>query len=398
MSSPIFHKVDLSYLVNPFFIYCISFTLAIIAYYWGWSEIYPKLSVILILFFVLTFIVFTIAGIFFRKVYSKIGFSQAVPDQLNDIMFWVIMLLGLTNVLLMGYLPILHREYNYREFGVHIVDTLSNTLAIFFSVNFLYSYINGKKKRYLIYFFIIIVFQLLLFRRSTIVWILVSSLFLLIYNYKRISVVLIIIFFLSVPLFSWCFGQYGNYRSKLSKAFVVYDLRAGDIFKNKILSHNHYITYLYVTSPLANLQTNIDLGKGFFNKGDFKRFAMYCVIPESITLRMQDRLELFPPETRLIHNELIVGTFLMISYITMGWFGMIFMIVLLFGTILLCLYLSTRWNIFQITTFSILSTSVSLLIFANVLNRLDTLLMLFLYPILFHFIYRNKSQFIPGTI
>jgi hypothetical protein len=42
-----------------------------------------------------------------------------------------------------------------------------------------------------------------------------------------------------------------------------------------------------------------------------------------------------------------------------------------------------------------LSTTITLLIFSNFLNRLDVILMLFVYPVLFHFIFK-KSRTVQG--
>jgi len=150
------------------------------------------------------------------------------------------------------------------------------------------------------------------------------------------------------------------------------------------------MTYLYVASPLANLQKNITKGDGFLNGGDIKTFLFYCLIPESLTNRLEKTLKLSKPESHLITPDLIVGSFFMISFFTMGWSGMIFMFLYLFVFILLCLIVVRRWNTFGPETLSLLSATVSLLIFSNFLNRLDVILMLFAYPVLFHLIYSRS--------
>lgn len=350
------------------------------------------------MFFILSCTVFIFAGLMLRRMNFEVKLKQFLPHNLNDIIFCLITLLGLINIFLMGYLPLLHREHNYREFGVRFIDPVFNSLSIFFSVFFLQTFLNYRKKRFLIYLFVIFILQLLVFRRSTIVWIFVSSLFLIIYYYRRIRISLFFAFIISIPLLSWCFGQYGNYRSRLSKSFIINDLGASTAFKRTGLSQNHYITYLYATSPLANLQKNIDEGKDFINKRDFKSLISYNIIPESIALRTQNTFRSGTPITSLIHPELIVGTFFMLSFISMGWLGMIIMLIFLCASIIICIYLSNRWNAFQVTTLSILSTTVSLLVFSNFLNRMDVLMMLFLYPVLFHFVYKFAGRGISKTI
>ena len=384
-------RINLGLLVNPFYLYCISFSLAILIYLFGWSKIFPRLSTGLLLFFMISFILFLIAGKVFIKKNQDLIKHLSINPNLNDIFFSLIILLGLIDVLYMGYLPFMDRSHNYREFGMPVIDVLFNTLSIFFSVWFLQSFMELEKRRFLIYVGLILAIQFLLFRRSTIVWIIISSLFLLFQYLPKIKIIIILAILLCIPLLTYSFGLYGNYRSKLSSTFILNGLGASDSFKKSGVSYNQYIAYLYVSSPLANLQENIDKGEGLLNNKDYRNFFFYCVLPESITMRLEKPLALKPPSCNLITPELIVGTLFMVSYYTLGWIGMITMVIFLFVFIFLILSVIKKWNTFSISTFSILSTAVSLLIFSNFLNRLDVILMLFIYPIIFHIIYKRSG-------
>ena len=386
-------RVNISFIANPFYIYCVAFTMAIFVYLWGWSDIFPKLSSGLILFLVVTSILFIIAGHFLVKLPSELFNNKPLNLFLNDVLFWIIILLGLINILYMGYLPIMDRSRNYREFGMPVIDILFNTLSIFFAVHYIQSFKEEKKLRFLFYVFIIVIFQILLFRRSTIVWIFITSSFLYLLNREKPRILILSVYVIFIPLLSYCFGLYGNNRSNLSESYVLNDLGASDTFKNSGISFNHYMTYLYVSSPLANLQKNINEGDGFINKGDIKTFFFYCLIPESLTMRLEKTLGLSKPECNLITPDLIVGSFFMVSFYTLGWGGMIILILYLFIFILLCLFVLRRWNTFGIETLSLLSSTVSLLIFSNFLNRLDIIIMLFVYPVIFHYLFTRRYSF-----
>jgi hypothetical protein len=292
----------------------------------------------------------------------------------------------------MGYLPILDRSHNYREFGMPVIDPVFNTLSIFFSVFFFQSFIEQKEKKFLIYVFTILLIHVLLFRRSSVIWIIISSLFLLVIYKKRISLLIIALAIICLPILSYSFGAYGNFRSNLSKSFVINKLGAGDNFKNSNLSHNHFMTYLYVSSPLANLQENINKRNVPIQMMDFKTFFFYCIMPESITLRLEKPLNLSPPECYLITPELIAGSFLMVAFYTLGWAGMIIMFLYLAVFIIGCLILISKLNTFHTVTLSLLATTVSLLIFSNFLNRMDVILLLFVYPVLFHYIFKAEFR------
>jgi|WetSurMetagenome_2_1015567.scaffolds.fasta_scaffold10160_2 hypothetical protein len=385
-------EIDLSFILNPFYLYCLGFSFAIFVYLWGWSSIYPVLSNRLILFFLLTFFLFILAGYMLeRKKFIPANHSNS-NSYLTDIVFWLIIFLGLINVFFMGYIPILERSHNYREFGAPVIDPLFNTLSIFFSVFFFQSYLENKKKRHLIYITVILIIQLLIFRRSTIIWIVTSSSFLYLFYRRNIRLLVIITAVVCIPLFSYCFGIYGNVRSNLTRSIVLDDLGASSSFKYSGINYNHYMTYLYISSPLANLQKNINESKGFFNNRNVKDLLFYCLIPGSFTNRLERQLDLTPPTCNLITPELIVGSFYMVSFYSMGWAGMFIMVLFLLLFIFLCLYIIKRWNTFNAVTLSILSATVFLLIFANFLNRLDVIIMLFIYPVLFHFVYDRKRR------
>jgi hypothetical protein len=386
-------KINIGFIVNPFYLYCTSFSIAIFVFLWGWCRIFPKLSAGILLFFSVTFLIFIYTGYQFGKKNFNITYYPGVKPYFNDVVFSLILILGLVNVIYMGYLPIFNRSHNYREFGMPVIDPVFNTLSIFSSVFFIQSFIEQKKRRFLIYVFIIVLIHLLLFRRSSVIWIITSSLFLLVMYKKRISLLFIAVAIICLPILSYGFGAYGNFRSKLSKSYVMNELGTSQDFKNSNISHNHYMTYLYFSSPLANLQENIDKSSGAIKKMDFKSFFFYCIIPESFTLRLEKPLELSPPICYLITPDLIAGSFLMVAFFTLGWVGIIFMFLYLTVFIIACLILIRKMNAFRSATISLLATTVSLLIFSNFLNRLDVILMLFVYPVLFHLIYMINNNF-----
>ena len=369
-------KSNIAFLISPFYL--------------DWSSIFPDLSSGLISFFLISFIIFIIAGKFMTK--PELSFSSKYLNHfryLDEAIFGIIVLMGLINVLYMGYLPIIERSTTYKDYGMPVLDPLFNSLSIFFSVFFFQSYLEKRKKRLLIFVFIFLIIHFLIFRRSSILWILTSVAIVYILYRKSFSFLFMALFLLSIPVCSYFFGLYGKIRNNLNESAVLNELGASQDFKESSISFNHYMTYLYVSSPLANLQENINRSKGLANRGDIEDFIFYCLVPESVTIRLEKKLNLSAPACNLITPALIVGTFLMVSFYTLGWLGMIIMLIYLFILINLCYFLIRKWNTFSITTYSLLCTTVVLLIFSNFLNRLDVLMMLFVYPLLFHFIYKK---------
>lgn len=393
-------EVGLSFLINPFYIYCATFSLAIFFYSWGWSSLYPEISYPLIIFLLCT----SLLSVFIGKVsgnFRNLNSIKLLRSRNHflflDIIFFLIIFMGILDICLTGYIPFLDRSRNHLDFGFPVLDPIFNSLSIFFSVFFFQTFIESRKKRYIIFFFLIIVFHLLIFRRSAVIWILTASTFLLILNRKQIKTIFLLICFISIPLISFGFGTYGNLRNNLGKSYVINELDASDHFKNSGINANHYLTYLYLSSPLANLQSTVDQGDGFTNNGELRDFLFYCVFPQSLTLHLEKTKKLSEPRYTLIHPHLIVGSFLLLSYSTFGWLGMILMFFFMILYIIACIGVIRRWDTFRLTTYSILATTVSLLTFSNFLNRLDVILILFVYPVIFHYVFRlaNKERPVP---
>ena len=385
-------EIDILWLLNPFYIYCFSFGVALFFYLWGWSVIYPELSGSLIVFLILSFTIFALIGKHEGSKF-KLKFNSNLNCKgqlyLKDIIFFFILSMGIINVILMGYLPILERSRNHLEFGIPVLDPLFHSLSIFFSVFLFQSYLEIKKRRYLLYIFIVLLFHLIIFRRSATIWILISSINVYLLFKHKLSIKSVGLLFLCFPLFSFLFGGYGALRSNLSKSYVIKELGASETFVNSGLNHNHYLTYLYISSPLANLQKNIDESEDFLSRRDFKNFFFFSIVPYSFTNRLEKDLKLIKPEFYLIHPHLTVGTFFVISFYLSGWLGMMIMLLFLLLFIFLSKFVIINCPTVGITTFSILLTTIALLIFSNFLNILDVILMLFVYPVLFTLI--NKQ-------
>ena len=166
MLNPLKQEVNLSFLINPFYIYCATFALSIFVYLWGWSSLYPEFSYSLMFFFLCTF---GLSIIFFRILKSELNltFNKILRDRshylLLDFIFFIIITLGILNIYLTGYLPVLDRSHGHLAFGVPGLDPLFNSLSIFFSVFFFQTFLESRRKRYIIYFILIIIFHLLIF-------------------------------------------------------------------------------------------------------------------------------------------------------------------------------------------------------------------------------------------
>jgi len=385
------HEFNFSWIVNPFFAYCLAFVFSILLYLMGWSSIYPELTTSLLVFFLLSFIPFIIGGLYLNKHISLNLQDHSVKPLMFDIPFCLLSCLGILIFILGGYVPFFRENYNYKEFGLPVIDTLFYSLSIYLSVFYLSSYLASRSRKLLIYLLVIIVFQILLFNRYTLLWIFISALYLLIINKRSIPPVFLIIGIVLFVIASYCFGLFGNLRSSFSKEYVLNELYASSRFNDLRISHNYYITYLYISSPLANLQENLNETDQSKNR-DLKNYLLYSIFPISITKRVEKPLHISPPEYNLIIPSLTAGTYFMNGCFSYGWTGMVLLEIFFILYILGVLAIIPHNSPFFIISIVLLTTTASLLIFDNFLTRMDVILNLFIYPFIFHHLQLRMSK------
>jgi len=346
---------------------------------------YPKLSLGLISILALSFIPFILLGkIYAREILSDSSFSLYSLRQL-DYMFMVIILLGALDILISGFIPIIDKTHNYKEFGAPVIDVLFNTLSIFFSVVFVQTYLRTKGIRFPVYVIVILGLQIILLRRASIVWIVTSSCMLYFLEIKKVKVIYLVSGILILIFLSFSFGKLGSKRGAAQNSNPLEEFEASSWFKRSGIGEYNYMTYLYVSSPLANLQKNISSGDRFLNRGDFEDYFFYCLLPPSFTMRLENLLDLKQPVPALIHPHLIVGTCFMLSYLTLGYLGFIGMFMFILGYTAICMHVIKKSNTFYYASLSLLSTAILMEVFDNMLIRLDVIFMLFIYPVIFHY-------------
>lgn len=142
---------------------------------------------------------------------------------------------------------------------------------------------------------------------------------------------------------------------------------------------------------MANLQKNLNEVDQIQIR-DFKNFLFYSIFPISITKRIEKPLNLSPPEYNLITPSLTAGTYFMNGCFNLGWLGMVLLEIFFIIYILGVLSVIPHNSPFYLISFVLLTTTASLLIFDNFLIRMDVILILFIYPFIFHHLHLRISK------
>jgi oligosaccharide repeat unit polymerase len=369
-------------LINPYFIYVLSFLAVIIAYLFNWSKLFPELGLSLVVFLMSSIIVAFLMGKSFSKrniiTFNKIKFSNKVE--------WV------TYAIILGYFVefLYHRNFpllaiftkvplNYTEFGIPTFHVFLVTFNSFFSIYIFQMILSEtKKKKELIVLYILnLIPSMLIMNRGMLVMILISCLFVyLIKNHRQITLRKITGLLVIMLFGLYLFGVAGNVRvnntyktntSAFDNNLFMQIGGATDEFKKSFIPKEYFWGYIYVASPLANLQQTIDKfeHKEDVDFSDSFKFVITQLFPDFISKRIVSLYQWNIPTGNQITPELNVSTAFSQPYVILGWVGIslftLFIFMFAFFYILLLKWLNSEFfvigvaimnSIFLFNTFS----------------------------------------------
>lgn len=155
-------KLQLKSIANPYTIFSISWLLCLALYSFGWTDIFPKLSISLIIFLVVLICLFSCTGLIFNKLnLYKIAKKPLIIN--STALFTINVGLYALNFIYSG-IPILNgvRDDN---FGIPTVIVFSTTLNCFTSVYCFYLFMQTRNKKFLLYSIFCLSFFVLAFSR-----------------------------------------------------------------------------------------------------------------------------------------------------------------------------------------------------------------------------------------
>ncbi|HMI64583.1 MAG TPA: hypothetical protein VK517_00995, partial [Cyclobacteriaceae bacterium] len=203
-------------MINPFFCYLFSFIVAVLVYSLGWSELYPRLSLALLAFLFITFIVHFIIGKRILDSGSILFKSVAASKGVHVIITLFIYLLWTLDFFYEGGIPlikiILNQPYNYRLFGIPSLHVFDVTFSSFYTVYLFQHYLSNKSKTIFLLYIINLLAAILIYSRAMFFFNLASSLFIYLIYLKAIPIRKIVFISLAlIPLF-FLFGLLGSLR------------------------------------------------------------------------------------------------------------------------------------------------------------------------------------------
>jgi hypothetical protein len=403
-------------MISPYSSYIFAFSLALAVYQLSWSELYPEISISLLFFLIFTFIAFfTVKTTIYKPSVSDSFYYIPFNPNVARITYFILVCWIMEFIYNRGVpllLIIQGYDYNYTGFGIPSFHVFVVSFSSFWTVYTFHMYISTWNKRVLVFFLINIFCGILVFNRAMVLMNSVSCLFIYIasisesLNFIKFVTIVSKVSALALSLL-FIFGSLGNLRTeklydRSQDENIILEIgKAKDNFRNSLIPTEFFWTYLYTSSPIANLQTTIDRSPSELNELNIQNtisFSINEILPDFLSKRANQLYQSNKRSGVLIDDQFTVSTVYSGSYANLNWFGM--MIMTLFISTFPVVYRKRlennrrenyKQNIFKISGMAILNTLYFFLIFDNMFI-FSGLSFQLVYPLILNHIFNSTKN------
>jgi len=387
----------------PCFVYATSFALILILYQIGWSDLFPELNGFLLYFLFITILIaLGLSFIQLKTLRIPVNEVNLKPSFVKKSLLFIFV----------GYflefsyersIPIvttfLNSSYSYQDFnGIPTFHVILSTFNIFFSILMFNFYLCNKKKKNLFFFILTLFPYILVMNRGAFMIVFSAMIFIFLMQLKKISIKTIIKPIVVLGLVLYLFGVVGNVRQEQSKEDKEYLLRVGgatDTFIDSGIPGEFYWSYIYLISPIGNLQNIINEKKDQFLVNNIGIFITSQLFPDFLSKRLvalfgyTDMMENSDGENYLVTPILNASTIYFPAYFFLGSFGLIFMYLTMMISSIIYPLLVKKSSIYYFTSLASLNSIILLCTFSNMWYATGTIL---LWPIIFNIADRIKIR------
>jgi hypothetical protein len=393
-------------MINPYSSYILTFCLGLGAFGLGWSTLYPSLSGYLLIFLLLTFLSHLAFSFYWASTTHTV--HERTVTYFRPLFVTVfIYALWAIDFIYEGGIPLikilLNQPYNYRLFGVPTLHVFTVTFASFYTVYLFSLYRATRKRLILVLYGLNLLAALLIYSRAMLLFNIAGSFFVYFLSYpsagwKRISIIAV-----GVILLGYFFGFLGNLRvsfeaKKEYDADLFLDLgEASPAFRKSLIPAEFFWGYVYLSSPLANLQYNINtFHVPAFSAGRIIQHINNEMLFDFISKRTNRLLGIERvQENTLPKKPFNVSTIYSRSYSYQGWSGMMLMALFILWLPLLYRRILPD-NPYALTGLAVLNTMYLFLFYDNTI-RFTGLGLQLAYPFLLPVAERTHAWFQKRT-
>lgn len=389
-------------MINPYFCYAFAFSIALALYFLGWSDLYPPFSIALLIFLLLTILIHALAGIKFASKKIVWFLNLDIRNERSPL-FVTLFLFALwcAEFLYEGGVPLLKillkQPYDYKMFGIPTLHVFIVTFSSFYTIYLFHIYLCKRSFSILGLYIINLLAAILIFNRGMLFFNISASAFLFFIHAQKFSIKQVLWGITGLVVFLFLFGVLGSLRVS-NESRIPYTneefLQTGHAnraFVESGVPHEFFWTYIYTTSPLANLQHNITASEPpQFNFVTFAGWLNNEILFDFISKRINKFARKEPKKENRIPGPFNATTIYSRSFSYLGWWGLIFMGITILVVPLLFVRILPSSSPFFLTSFAILNTIFLFMVFENTL-RFTGLSFQMVYPVLLHFAIQRSS-------
>ncbi len=363
-------------LKNPFLVYVVSFGSVLGIYQLGWSEIFPRLSYDLLLFFGLTFLFALALARLVRPLVDSTGAYE--PGLLTKYAGLFVIATFAIEIVLAGGIPLFlvikgANFYDMESGATHLhVFTLWSVYSTIRFADFLYS----KRRFYLLEAALPVIFYALLVYRGPAMMTLASWVFIFIVKNNGLKLKHVATAAIAAVCVLYVNGRIGDMRSPGHETLTGLPSAA---FRDSGIPRTFFWTYLYTTVPIANLQLSVD--KIQSGQGSVAEFIGSEFVPDTFSKRimpyinsritsdqgnLMSRDMLYSWEQPRVGHGMNISSIFGRSYGFFGWTGPAIMFSVLSLFIVVYLLVISR-SPFRVPCLALLNTLVVFCLFNNML-------------------------------
>ncbi|CAH0447415.1 hypothetical protein [Ralstonia syzygii] len=350
-------------MVNPFFVYILAFGGTLLAYGLGWSTIYPSLSGDVVSFFIWTFLAaLPLAAVVWPRLLIAYHGRSGLPDWMTKAMVAGM----IADIAYAGGVPLLMvaagEDFDYSQFGIPTFHVILATFSSAYAAVRFSDYLATKRTRYLVDALIPLAFSILTFTRGTAMMSLIAFGFVWLGHHGMPRLRSLIAGMVLAMAALYGFGVMGDIRSPGAMDDIS---QPSYVFRHSSVPAPYMWVYIYVTSPLANLQNTVDAGAR--PNGSVKQFVAAELIPDFIGKRVLEAMDVPREDVARVSPTLNASGIYARAFSYLGWIGanVIFAVLAVVVVIFTWLIAGSSYAIPAIAT---LNTLVLLCIFENMLS------------------------------
>lgn len=302
-------------MVNPFIVYILAFGGTLLAYGFDWSTLYPRLSGDVVSFFIWTFLAaLPLAAVVWPRLACVRRRKSALPGWMTKAM-----VVGMiADIAYAGGIPLFMvaagSDFDYSQFGIPTFHVILVTFSSAYAAVRFSDFLISRRTRYLVDALIPLAFSVLTFTRGTAMMSLIAFGFIWLSHHGMPRLRSMIVGVVLGIGALYAFGVLGDIRSPGAIEEVG---QPSSAFKKSIVPTPYLWTYIYVTSPLANLQNTVDAGER--PNGSAVQFAAAELVPDFIGKRILEAMDVPREDVARVAPTLNAASIYARAFSYMGW-------------------------------------------------------------------------------